>query len=148
MVGALFQDVSGINAGEHLGFEFAHRARVGTDVMTFTITDLGADNLLGGGNDSILFSKEYSATTLGWEFNTSASEGPIVAMGNNIRFSYEAVSTGSGNLVRGNFIDAVSIGTVAVPEPSTATLLGLAAFGLVFRRRRRCDVANGKCVSR
>ena len=133
----LFQDVSGIDSGLIVGFEFAHRARVGTDVMRLTITDLGADNMQGGGNDSVLFSKEYSATTLQWEFNTSSAEAPIMALGNNVRFAYEAISTGSGNLTQGNFIDAANFGVgIAIPEPSAGTfLIGLAWLTLMPRRR-------------
>ncbi len=134
----LFQDVSGVDSGLNLGFEFAHRARVGTDVMRLTITDLGIDNTNGGGNDTVLFTKEYAATTLNWEFNTSVGEPSIVALGNDMRFAYEAVSTGSGDLTRGNFIDAARFGTsFAVPEPSAVVFLGLSALGVCFRRGRR-----------
>ncbi len=134
----LFQDVSGIGAGLTVGFEFAHRARMGTDVMRLTITDLGADNAVGGGDDLVLFTNAYSATTLNWNFNTSIGAAPIVALGHDVRFAYEAISTGSGDLTKGNFIDAASFGVgVAVPEPSTATFLcGLAGLGMLFRRRR------------
>ena len=76
----LFQDVSGIASGFVVGFEFAHRARVGNDVMRLTITDLGIDNMEGGGNDTVLFSKEYTASASGWEFNTSLGEAPIVTL--------------------------------------------------------------------
>ncbi len=141
----LFQDVSGIGAGLTVGFEFAHRARMGTDVMRLTITDLGADNTVGGGNDSVLFTNAYSATTLNWNFNNSVSEAPIVALGNDVRFAYEAVSTGSGDLTQGNFIDAASFGVgVAIPEPSAAAfLLGLAGLGMCFRRRRTSTFNSG-----
>jgi hypothetical protein len=134
----LFQDVSGIAAGLRVGFEFAHRARVGTDVMRLTITDLGSDNMNGGGNDTVLFTDEYSATTLNWEFNTSIGELPIVALGNDVRFAYEAVLTGSGDLTQGNFIDAARFGTsLAVPEPSAVAVLGFVMLGACFRRRQR-----------
>ncbi|MEZ6097078.1 MAG: PEP-CTERM sorting domain-containing protein [Pirellulaceae bacterium] len=97
---------------------------------------LGADNVVGGGNDLTLFTKDYTANALNWSVNTSIGEGPIVALGNNIRFAYETVSAGSGDMTDGNFIDAVKFGSVSVPEPSTAAVLGLATLGLVFRRRR------------
>lgn len=131
----VFQDVRGIAAGLEVGFEFAHRARVGTDVMNLTITDLGDDNILGGGNDTILFTNNYSATTAGWVVNTNAGEAPIITLGNNLRFAYDSVSTGSGSPTKGNFIDDVSFGVgvgavnspAEVPEP--ATILGLLAVG-------------------
>ena len=37
----LFQEISGIGTGQEVSFEFAHRGRVGTDVINFSITDLG-----------------------------------------------------------------------------------------------------------
>ncbi|MEA5552380.1 PEP-CTERM sorting domain-containing protein [Anabaena cylindrica UHCC 0172] len=131
--GTLFQDVDPIAAGSTIGFEFAHRARVGTDVMNLAITDLGADGIFGGGDDTSLFTKNYSATTAAWVFNTNAGEPTITTLGNKIRFAYSAVSTGSGSPSAGNFLDAVSFGVgvgasaTSVPEP--ATMLGLLAFG-------------------
>jgi hypothetical protein len=150
--GTLFQDVSGIAAGSQVGFTFAHRARVGTDVMALTITDLGSDNLLGGGNDTVLFTKRYSATTSAWVQNTNAGQAPIIALGNNVRFAYSAISTGSGSISVGNFLDAADFGVgvgVTVPEPSTgvgvtvpepSTILGLGlvtlvGFGTSFKRK-------------
>ncbi len=136
----LFQDISGIAAGLNVGFEFAHRARVGTDVMRLTITDLGSDNMTGGGNDTVLFTNQYSATTLNWIFNTSVGDPSIIALGNDVRFAYEAVSTGSGDLTQGNFIDAARFGTsLAVPEPSAVACLGLVALGVCFRSRHRSE---------
>ena len=139
--GTLFQNVSGIAAGSQVGFTFAHRARQGTDVMALTITDLGSDNLPGGGNDTVLFTKQYSATASAWVQNTSAGEASIIALGNNIRFAYSAISTGSGNISIGNFFDAADFGVgvgVTVPEPSTILGLGLVTlvgFGTSFKRK-------------
>ena len=139
--GTLFQEVPGIAAGSQVGFTFLHRARVGTDVMALTITDLGIDNLLGGGNDTVLFNKQYSATDSAWVQNTNAGEVPIIALGNNIRFAYSAISTGSGSLSVGNFLDAVDFGVgvgVTVPEPSTILGLGLVTLvglGTSFKRK-------------
>ncbi|NCR39598.1 MAG: PEP-CTERM sorting domain-containing protein [Microcystis aeruginosa W13-11] len=139
--GTLFQDVSGIAAGSQVGFTFAHRARQGTDVMALTITDLGSDNLPGGGNDTVLFTKQYSATASAWVQNTNAGEASIIALGNNVRFAYSAISTGSGNISIGNFLDAADFGVgvgVTVPEPSTILGLGLVTlvgFGTSFKRK-------------
>lgn len=139
--GTLFQDVSGITAGAQVGFTFLHRARVGTDVMALTITDLGIDNLLGGGNDTVLFTKQYSATTSAWVQNTNAGEAPIIALGNNIRFAYSAISTGSGFISVGNFLDAADFGVgvgAKVPEPSSVLGLGLVTLvglGTSFKRK-------------
>jgi hypothetical protein len=131
--GTLFQDVTGIAAGQEVGFEFFHRARVGTDVMKLTITDLGLNGIFGGGDDTTLFAKNYSATTAAWVKNTNAGEAPIITLGNNLRFAYSAVSTGSGNPSVGNFLDAASfglgVGAVNTKVPEPASILGLLTFG-------------------
>lgn len=118
-----------------MGFEFAHRARVGIDVMNLSITDLGLDNIFGTGDDTVLFTKNYSADTSAWVFNTNAGENPIITLGNNIRFAYSAVSTGSGNPSVGNFLDAADFGVdagvvVSVPEPSQP--LSVLAIGIIL----------------
>lgn len=136
--GTLFQEVSGIAAGQQVGFEFAHRARVGTDVMNLAITDLGLDNVFGTPDDTVLFTQNYSATTVAWVFNTNAGEAPIITLGNNIRFAYSAVSTGSGNSSVGNFLDAADFGVNAGVVPEPLTILGAAtaiAFGASFKRK-------------
>ncbi len=136
--GTLFQEVSGLAAGVQVGFEFAHRARVGTDVMNLAITDLGLDNVFGTADDTVLFTKNYSATTAAWVFNTNAGEAPIITLGNNVRLAYSAVSTGSGKPGEGNFLDAADFGVNVgvVPEPLTILGAGTAiAFGGAFKRK-------------
>ncbi|MBT9312947.1 PEP-CTERM sorting domain-containing protein [Leptothoe kymatousa] len=133
----LFQEVSNIEAGQKMGFSFMHRARSGTDVMNLEITDLGLDNVFGTADDTVLFTKDYSATTAQWELNTSENEAAITTLGNNMRFAYSAVSTGSGNNSVGNFLDAAQFGLASevtpgaesqdVPEP--ASILALLAVG-------------------
>jgi hypothetical protein len=138
--GTLYQDVAGITVGSIIGFEFAHRARVGTDVMRLSITDLGADGLLGGTDDTTIFTNTYSADTTAWVFNTSLGLSPLTALGNTVRFSYTAVSTGSGDASVGNFLDAANFGVgvaTPVPEPATLGLLGGGLLGFLLMRRRR-----------
>lgn len=142
--GTLYQDVTGIAAGSEVGFTFLHRARVGTDVMGLTITDLGIDNLFGTSDDTVLFTKNYSATTAAWVNNTNAGEDPIFTVGNNVRFAYSAVSTGSGNPSIGNFLDAADFGVGVgpsvknVPEPaSTLGLLAIGALGATSAFKRK-----------
>ena len=129
----LFQEISGIGTGQEVSFEFAHRGRVGTDVINFSITDLGIDNLFGTGDDTVLFSKNYSADTSGWVFNTNAGEDPIITLGIDLRFAYFGVSTGSGDSRVGNFLDAAYFsvdGGVDVPEPSQP--LSILAIGIIL----------------
>lgn len=141
--GTIFQEVSGIDAGADLQFYFSHRARVGTDVMKLTITDLGLDGVFGGEDDTNLFQKNYSATTAAWNYNSSAGEDPIRALGNNIRFSYSAVSTGSGSPSVGNFLDNANFGVnimdvepEAVPEPITGLVVAAGVGGAALRRAK------------
>ncbi len=140
--GTLFQDVAGIAAGATLTFGFAHRARSGTDVLRFSMIDLGGDGGLGGGDDTTLFSEEFSATTASWVLNTGSTFAPVTALGGPVRLSFAAISTGSGNASIGNFLDAVTLTAEvppAVPVPAGVPLLvsGLAALALLRRRRAR-----------
>jgi hypothetical protein len=136
-VAALYQEVSGISAGSVVGFQFAHRAREGTDVMRLTITDFGLDGTFGNTDDTVLFTSRYSDTTAAWGFYTNPY--PIVALGHTVRFSYQAISTGSGNDSVGNFLDAADfgVGVGRVPEPATLALLGLGLAGIGFSRRKQ-----------
>lgn len=137
--GTLSQIVSGVGAGERLGFQFAHRARVGTDVMALTITDLGGDNALGTMDDTVLFNDTFSADTTAWVLNIN--DRALLTRGNDIHFAYSAISTGSGNSAVGNFLDAVSfgigVGATNVPVPGAGLLLltGLGGLGALGRRR-------------
>ena len=137
---ALYQDVGGISAGNRIGYKFAHRARIGTDVMRLTITDLGGDGIFGGGDDTVLYTNTYSDTTAAW--GVYAAGNVATALGNTIRFSYEAVSTGSGIASSGNFLDAASFG-VGVGVPAPLPILGTGvAFGFSRRLRRRIRSAS------
>lgn len=145
--GSLFQEVSDIDAGQQMGFTFMHRARKGTDVMNLSITDLGLDNVFGTEDDTVLFEKDYSATTAKWELNTSENEDAIITLGNSMRFAYTAVSTGSGNKSVGNFLDAANFGLASevtpgaqdVPEPGSILALlaigGMSVSGVLTKKR-------------
>lgn len=133
-VSTLSQDATGIAAGSVVGWQFAHRGRAGVDVMRFDLTDLGADNVLGGGNDTLLFSVLASDNNTAWGFYSGTG---IVALGNTVRFSFVSVSAAGGATV-GNFLDAADFGVgVGVPEPGTLALAGLAlaALGAGLRRK-------------
>jgi hypothetical protein len=136
LVSTLYQDVSGIAAGSTIGFQFAHRGRQGVDTMRLTITDLGVDNLIGGGNDTVLFTQQYSDGNAAWGFYTNPE--PYTALGNTIRFAYESVSAAGGNPAIGNFIDAADfgVGVGLVPEPATLSMF-LAGLPLSLAMRRR-----------
>jgi hypothetical protein len=127
---ALYQDINGLGDFNTINWHFAHRGRDGVDVMRLTITDLGADQLFGNGDDTTLFLQEFSAGNTAWEFNT----GSITSIGNLTRFSFEAISAVGGS-TQGNFIDYVGFGQNAVPGPGAMSLLGLSLF--LFNKRKR-----------
>lgn len=126
----LFQDVSGITAGNIVGYEFAHRGRNGTDTMSLTITDLTTS--------AVLFSSDFSTGNSDWAFYSSPNA--LVATGNTLRFAYAAVSSSGGNLKEGNLLDAVrfGVGVGAEPVPGPLPVLGAgSAFAFSRRLRRR-----------
>lgn len=133
-VSTLYQNVSGITAGSVVGYQFAHRGRAGVDVMQFEVTDLGSNGVAGGGDDTVIFSRTVSDGNNAWGFY---SGNGIVALGNNVRFSFISVSAAGGATV-GNFLDAADFGVgVGIPEPGALALvgLGLAAVGLSRRKQ-------------
>ena len=126
----LYQDVNGLGDNNTINWHFAHRGRYGTDTMKLTITDLGADQQWGGGDDTTIFQQNFSADDAAWQVHY----GSITSIGNNTRFAFEAVSAVGGN-TQGNFIDWCGFGAnVPIPTPGTISLLGL---GFLMGTRRR-----------
>ena len=128
---ALYQDVNGLGDYNQINWHFAHRGRYGVDTMSLTITDLGADQAWGGGDDTTIYTQNFSADNTAWQVHY----GTITSIGNLTRFSFEAVSAVGGN-TQGNFIDWCGFGPgVVIPNPGAIALMGLA--GLLARRRRQ-----------
>ena len=134
-VGTLYQDVTGIGLGDVVGFQFAHRGRFGVDTMEFLLTDLGPDGVLGGGDDTVLFSQLYSDGNTAWGFYTGTG---IVALGNTVEFAYVSISSAGGNPAGGNFLDNADfgVGVGSVPEPSSLLLFGVGIVVLIGLRYR------------
>lgn len=146
--GTLYQEVTGLSAGLPVGWQFAHRGRAGIDTMRLDIVDLGTNGAVGGGDDTTLFSQQFSAGKAAWVFNKGTT--PLVTLGNTLRISFVAISTANGNKSVGNFLDVPDFGTeiapvlpglelAPVPLPAGAVLLvgGVAALGALRRRRTR-----------
>jgi len=96
---ALYQDLP-TTPGQTLTWSLAHRARQGTDTMRVVIGSPGSP---GAEN------ARFSDTTAAWGRHTGTYVVP--ADQTITRFSFEAVSTGSGNPTVGNFLDDISFGT-------------------------------------
>ena len=115
--GALYQDALGIPAGVAVGFKFAHRGRTGVETIRVRIIDLGPGGVLGGMDDTVLFSKNYADGTSAWGSYSSLTEPLILSLGNTVRFQFESLNTGS----LGNFLDACDFGTDVVNTAPTVT---------------------------
>ena len=97
-VSTLYQNLT-IVPGTTATIGFAHRARVGTDVMGVEIGPVGGPYVSLG---------QFSATSNAWVFNSLNYTFPNNAV-TDYTIRFVSVSTGSVNNTYGNFIDAVSI---------------------------------------
>ena len=98
-VSTLFQNIS-IIPGSSVNVSFAHRGRfTGTDIMRVEIGPVGGPYVSLG---------NFSATPSTWIFNSVNYTFPNNGV-TNYTIRFVSVSSGSGNLTVGNFIDAVSI---------------------------------------
>ena len=121
----LYRDLIGIEPDDEIEFSFAHRGRNGDDTLKLTITDLGTDNFVGGGDDQELFSKDYTTGTDAWAVYDSTTDHSIKALGNRVRFAFSAVYATGGrgpDNIEGNFLDAAEFGVgVVTAKPSSTT---------------------------
>ena len=126
----LYQDVNGLGDYNQINWHFAHRGRNGVDTMSLTITDLGVDQAWGGGDDTTIYTQNFSADNTAWQVHY----GTITSIGNLTRFSFEAVSAVGGN-TQGNFIDWCDFGVGVVPASGSISILMFAGVLGCFRRR-------------
>ena len=113
-VSTLFQNISVI-PGSSVNVSFAHRGRFsGTDVMRVEIGPFGGPYVSLG---------NFTATPSAWVFNSVNYTFPNNGV-TNYTIRFVSVSSGSGNLTVGNFIDAVSItGLGCSSSPVTGNVL-------------------------
>lgn len=136
----LFQDASGIPEGAAVGYQFAHRGRLGNDTLRLGIVDLGADNIFGNSDDTVLLSQTFTTGNSAWSFYQGSG---IIAKGNTVRFGWEAVSSTCPNPNQascpsfGNFLDAAAFG-VGIPVPGPLSMLAPGVLlGTLLKARRR-----------
>ncbi len=98
VAGTLTQTTGTIRGRAQLDVYWAHRARQGTDVARMTLTDNGG-NATNSGN--------FSATTTAWVVNSMRHVTSATATSATLAFT--AVSTGSGSVSVGNFLDTVEV---------------------------------------
>jgi len=114
----IYQDVV-TNPGDTITWTLLHRARQGTDTMQVLSGDAAvADPTSNAGWNYV--SGILSDTTAAWVSHTDAFVVPAGQV--CTRLGFRAISTGSGSISIGNFLDAISISTTPGPTPTpTAT---------------------------
>lgn len=119
--GTLYQDVV-TNPGDTLTWTLDHRARVGTDTMEVLIGNaFTVDVNSNAGWDYITPPPGLVDDTTAWGTHT----GTYVVPAGQVctRLAFRAVSTGSGSISVGNFLDAVDFsvtGPTPTPTPTAA----------------------------
>jgi len=111
-------DYQGRNNGNILGLEYSALGDF-SDLVTFGAINNSAPNT------TIVLAQTYTATngSGGITFTDTAS----------IRIHVVGGSTANPS---GTFVDNISVTATAIPEPSSAVLLGLTSLALILRRRR------------
>jgi gliding motility-associated-like protein len=94
----LFQNFT-IGGGVTVTISFAHRGRLGTDVMSVSIGPVGGPYTTLG---------NYSDGNAAWGYYTTSYNIPSSG---NYSLQFTAVSSATGNLSAGNFLDAISVTT-------------------------------------
>ena len=128
---SMYQDISGVTAGESLDFSFAHRGRSGNESLNFSMVDAGVDNVFGTADDFSLFSKTYTSGTGAWSIYDNSAIASIVSKGNDIRVRFTATT---GTSV-GNFLDSINV-RVSVPEPTPLAIMAFGLIGLMVSRKK------------
>ena len=129
----LYQDVQ-ITAAGGVDYSFYHRGRNGSDTVNLTITYLGVDNVFGGGDDIQQLSPDYTTGNTAWTQYAANDAFTSVANG-YYRFAFTAVDTSDHNTLEGNFLDYITFGVNAIPEPSVVLLSWCGMLALLRRRR-------------
>jgi hypothetical protein len=96
--GTLTQSTNTIQRRAQLDIYWAHRARTGTDTASLTIADNGGGSTVFG---------SFSTSTAAWVVRSATHV--VSATGTSATLAFTAVSTGSGNISVGNFLDTVEV---------------------------------------
>jgi CshA-type fibril repeat protein len=114
---AIWQDIP-TTPGTVIDFSFAHRGRVGTDVMEF---EAGAQTGAFVQSSAFTVLKTASDGTTAWGHYTGSYTVP--AGQTTTRFAFNVVSETGGDTSVGNFIDSLTIGIESNACADTATAL-------------------------
>ncbi|MGV1011586.1 MAG: choice-of-anchor L domain-containing protein, partial [Flavobacterium sp.] len=108
-VSTLFQDIS-VLPGSTVNISFAHRGRLGTDIMAVEVGPIGGPYTSLG---------QFSAPATNWVYNSVPFTFPNNGV-SNYSFRFVSVSSASGDLSSGNFLDNISITALNCPSVSTS----------------------------
>lgn len=93
---------------------------------------------MGGGDDTFLLDRQFTTGNTAWSFYQGTD---ITALGNPVRFGWQAVSSTGGDDSFGNFLEGAAFGVgVGIPIPVPAPLPVLApglVLGTLLKARRR-----------
>jgi len=112
---------------------FYFRSRTANDAATITT------NIDGGTDTTTQIMQSGAAITYDYGFVEAAGEATTDPDANYIVYDHLTADTTTLNYHRGGadlYLTGVQIEAVAVPEPSSAALLGLGGLALIFRRRK------------
>jgi hypothetical protein len=126
-----------VNSGELLTFSISISNESGGTVVFDGFTEVDYNSF--GATDSGVLSADNSEGTTGDNFFTTTTGGENVDISGTSPTTFSAIASPGSGTANSFRIDDVTVsftGTVAVPEPSSAVLLGLGGLATLLRRRR------------
>lgn len=144
--------------GSYIGFNLTLDAGAGTSYELGEITWQSKANITVSGSYAVNTQLYYSldggsnwlssspvnasvtgtggSTSSSWTQGTLDLSGTVINPGEEVQFRLVHFDNSGDTSSRNSRTDAIEINAFAIPEPSSAALLGLAGLGLITRRRR------------